>query len=86
MHPGLQAQYAEEVERVARAGPQQATGDRGTRELVKIIRDTRPSPPTGWTPVPGGQQLRPAPEAQCDQGTAPGAEHSGSRTRLGWLR
>jgi hypothetical protein len=43
MHPkDYRAQYAEEVERASRA--QQATGDRGTRELVKIIRDTKAEP------------------------------------------
>lgn len=44
MHPkDYRAQYAEEVERVS-ASRAQATGDRGTRELVKIIRDTQAEP------------------------------------------
>ena len=42
MHPkDYRAQYAEEVERVSASRALQATGDRGTRELVKIIRDTK---------------------------------------------
>jgi hypothetical protein len=45
MHPkDYRTQYAEEVERVSASRAQQATGDRGTRELVKIIRDTKAEP------------------------------------------
>jgi hypothetical protein len=45
MHPkDYRAQYAEEVERVSASRALQATSDRGTRELVKIIRDTKAEP------------------------------------------
>ena len=45
MHPkDYRAQYAEEIERESASRALQATGDRGTRELVKIIRDTKAEP------------------------------------------
>jgi hypothetical protein len=45
MHPkDYRAQYAEEVERESVSRAQQAAGERGTRELVKIIKDTGAEP------------------------------------------
>lgn len=45
MHPkDYRAQYAEEVERESVSRAQQAVGERGTRELVKIIKDTAAEP------------------------------------------
>ena len=87
MHPkDYRAQYAEGLDR-DRAARSAEPASRGARELVKIIRDASAD---GGGPVgsdPRGQQLRPAEQAQRDQGLAARAEHpGGTRPISGWPR